>query len=57
MNFHLGKQAKERKISLYFYVFGAVHLEFSVVRGNEHLATILISHYVQIGHPWEKTLK
>lgn len=30
-------------------MFGAVHLEFSVVRGNEHLATILISHYVQIG--------
>ena len=31
MNFHLGKQAKESEISLYFHVFGAVPLEFSVV--------------------------
>lgn len=49
--FTFGKQAKREKISLYFYVFGAVHLEFSVVRGNEHLVTILISHYVQIVTP------
>lgn len=51
--------SKQRRAKSLFISMCFVQFTWNAVlfRGNEHLATILISHYVQIGHPWEKTLK